>query len=281
MLKDKYKEITDDFGKIILVDQFTEHANTKELKFQKNIQFAAGSKFLDLATWKKIYSDGRIKMADYLVKKFNIRGNILEIGAGSGWLSSYLSKNSKIQKIYALDFSLVALQKSFPIVANWLHADWNKIIRVQGDFHNLPFKEKSFDFVLCDAALHHSNDPAIILREVKRVLKPNGVFLATSEPVTSKWREKKQKKNFGKYEKKFGVNENIFAPDEWKNFFQKGGLKLEFIPYIFREHASKLTNFIKKYTPLRFFNGYLFFNYIFLSVKEDEDSVISDKKKEC
>jgi len=45
---------------------------------------------------------------------------------------------------------------------------------------NLPFNEQSFDCVLCTEVLEHCPDPAAVLREVHRVLRPNGkVFLST------------------------------------------------------------------------------------------------------
>jgi SAM-dependent methyltransferase len=50
---------------------------------------------------------------------------------------------------------------------------------VRGDAHALPFQPRSADWVLLVAVLEHVEDPAVVLREAMRVLKPNGrVYVA-------------------------------------------------------------------------------------------------------
>lgn len=47
------------------------------------------------------------------------------------------------------------------------------------DGYNLPFQDDSFDVALCTEVLEHVEEPARLVREMLRVLKPNGVLLAT------------------------------------------------------------------------------------------------------
>lgn len=56
---------------------------------------------------------------------------------------------------------------------------------------NLPFDDASFDVVHARAVLHHANDLGGLCREVARVLKPGGTFIATREHVISKHADKK------------------------------------------------------------------------------------------
>ncbi len=42
------------------------------------------------------------------------------------------------------------------------------------DIHNLPFKDNSIDAVMSLAVLEHVREPAVVLKEVHRVLKPRG-----------------------------------------------------------------------------------------------------------
>ncbi|MBN1288163.1 MAG: methyltransferase domain-containing protein [Actinobacteria bacterium] len=56
------------------------------------------------------------------------------------------------------------------------------------DAEALPFKDGSFDGVFMVAALHHLPNPEAALKEVKRVLKPGGIFVAGTEPNT--WQHK-------------------------------------------------------------------------------------------
>ncbi len=55
-----------------------------------------------------------------------------------------------------------------------------KEIHVLGFGERLPFKENSFDVVMCTQVLEHVNQPFEVVREIRRVLKPQGkVFLST------------------------------------------------------------------------------------------------------
>ena len=47
---------------------------------------------------------------------------------------------------------------------------------IKGDICNLPFKENSFDFILCNHVLEHIHDDKQAMKELSRVLKPNGLF---------------------------------------------------------------------------------------------------------
>jgi SAM-dependent methyltransferase len=50
---------------------------------------------------------------------------------------------------------------------------------IHGDAHALPFKDRSFGFVLSVAVLEHLRFPALALREAHRVLRPGAPFLGT------------------------------------------------------------------------------------------------------
>jgi len=45
---------------------------------------------------------------------------------------------------------------------------------VQGDTGRLPFRESTFDVVVCRNSLHHVSDPSGAIREMARVLRPGG-----------------------------------------------------------------------------------------------------------
>jgi SAM-dependent methyltransferase len=49
--------------------------------------------------------------------------------------------------------------------------------RVVGDLHRLPFEDSSFSLVTANMVMEHVADPAVLLAEVHRVLRPGGIFL--------------------------------------------------------------------------------------------------------
>lgn len=57
---------------------------------------------------------------------------------------------------------------------------------VTGDAQALPFKEHVFDKVICVCALEHIDDDVHALREISRVLKPQGTLVLTVESWTGR-----------------------------------------------------------------------------------------------
>lgn len=47
-------------------------------------------------------------------------------------------------------------------------------VDIVGDAHNIPFSDGILDTVICNAVLEHVSDPAIVVKEIYRVLKPKG-----------------------------------------------------------------------------------------------------------
>lgn len=61
-----------------------------------------------------------------------------------------------------------------------LDVDASKNTDVVGDAHNLPFKDESFEVVVCSEMLEHADDPPKVISEIERVLKPGGLVVLTT-----------------------------------------------------------------------------------------------------
>lgn len=61
--------------------------------------------------------------------------------------------------------------------ANHPHAD------LHAPVENLPLEDASFDIVLCTQVLEHADDPAQVVRELRRVVRPGGRVLASTHGV--------------------------------------------------------------------------------------------------
>jgi SAM-dependent methyltransferase len=99
---------------------------------------------------------------------------VLEFGAGTGWLSRYLTQLGC--RAILLDVSPSALQfarelyERLPIMGARPAPDF---LVFDGQHIDLP--DESVDRILCYHAFHHVPNPAAIIREFSRVLRPGGI----------------------------------------------------------------------------------------------------------
>jgi ubiquinone/menaquinone biosynthesis C-methylase UbiE len=98
---------------------------------------------------------------------------IVDLGAGGGWCSDLLQRLNRTP--VAVDISLEMLRVSRERITRV------PIKAVAGDFERLPFASASFDKAVCLSALHHVPDMSAAVREIHRVLTPDGVAVF-SEP---------------------------------------------------------------------------------------------------
>ena len=217
----------------------------------------------------KFENDGRRKSLELLRQRgIEFSGLVLELGAGTCWFSSEISKSASVNHVVALDFARSILSRMAPLVMDHASADTARIQRVVGDFNRLPFSEKAFDFVVMDAALHHAIRTEAVLEEICRVLKDDGRFLAIREPVLPLWRQNLRNK-IGAQERAQGVTENIFSRKEWRAFFAKASLDVRFVPTR-PTHRPARWQRLKRlawFLSIPWLNPYLFGYYYFLAKK--------------
>jgi ubiquinone/menaquinone biosynthesis C-methylase UbiE len=107
-------------------------------------------------------------------KKFKM---LLDVGCGNGtFLSMVLNKFGA--EVSGIDITPGMIEKSKELLAG--RAD----LKV-GDSEHLLWSDKSFDIVTCNASFHHYPSPELVLKEMKRVLRPDGILLI-ADPFTSK-----------------------------------------------------------------------------------------------
>jgi SAM-dependent methyltransferase len=70
-----------------------------------------------------------------------------------------------------------------PVAETYLSVDLtatHRDLSAVADGSVLPFADRSLDLVLCSAVIEHTDDPAGLLREIGRVLKPGGDLILTA-----------------------------------------------------------------------------------------------------
>ena len=96
---------------------------------------------------------------------------VLEIACGAGMGLGLLAKRAK--RLVAGDVSQSLLRRAFEHYGK-------RAAFVQLDAHALPFRDGSFDLILCFEAIYYMREPLRFLRECRRVLRPAGSLLICS-----------------------------------------------------------------------------------------------------
>ena len=100
--------------------------------------------------------------------------SILDVGCGEGFTLNRLREKGIGEKLEGIEYSQDAIdlgKNMYPGV---------KITK--GDIHSLPYKDNSFDLVLCTEVLEHVKDPDKALRELVRVSKKYLIVSVPNEP---------------------------------------------------------------------------------------------------
>jgi ubiquinone/menaquinone biosynthesis C-methylase UbiE len=121
--------------------------------------------------WGDIILQGFVESAAMLGVN---QGRVLDVGTGSGRIAIRLAKLNDALTIDAIDLSPSMLQLA---TANAAAAGVRNITFSAGDAKHIPFDDHTFDLVVCHQLLHQLPDPVVAMREINRVVKPNGALL--------------------------------------------------------------------------------------------------------
>lgn len=102
---------------------------------------------------------------------------ILEVGCGYGRISHALLESAKIR--------LVGVDLSEPMLRSCRRALASNFVACHADAEQLPFKDGSFDTVVCTGVLMHLKDQRVALAELSRVLRPGGRLVVSGNNLLS------------------------------------------------------------------------------------------------
>lgn len=94
---------------------------------------------------------------------------IIDIGCASGTMTNSISQIWPKSKITAVDV--------YPAAIAYAKIKYPHIRFLVADAHKLPFKDNLFDLVTCYETIEHVVNPEKVLKEIRRVLKKNGVAI--------------------------------------------------------------------------------------------------------
>ena len=120
----------------------------------------------------------RAALVVWAIKKYlliNSKLNILEFGASEGLTMLEINNSFPNNQLTGIEYSEELLQYAPSNLPN-------NINLIQGDVTNLKntFPDNSQDVVIALALLEHLPDPSLAVKEAYRILKPGGLFIASS-----------------------------------------------------------------------------------------------------
>ncbi|CAH1446216.1 unnamed protein product [Lactuca virosa] len=117
-------------------------------------------------------------MKDYLNPV--IGGSIIDASCGSGMFSRLFKKSGLFSLVVALDYSESMLKQCYDFIKQEENISNENLILVRADIARLPFASSSIDAVHAGAALHCWPSLTAGIAEINRILRPGGVFVATT-----------------------------------------------------------------------------------------------------
>lgn len=147
--------------------------------FPSNDPNAVSRQYADdrnLRTWKDTYdrySVPKLNFPQWVLSRAQWRGDerVLDIGAGIGVYKDALDEIAPQAEYIALDQSYGMLMR------NPTHR------KLRADAQSLPFETHSFDAVLANNMLHHVPNIPQALREIRRILKPDGILVTATNSL--------------------------------------------------------------------------------------------------
>ena len=121
-------------------------------------------------TWRTVENS-----AAYLIPELRAGGVLLDVGCGPGTITVDLARRLAPGRVVGLDASTEIVERAAGLAAD--EAVHNASFQV-GDVYALEFADATFDVVHAHQVLQHLADPVAAMAEIRRVLRPGGVFAA-------------------------------------------------------------------------------------------------------
>jgi ubiquinone/menaquinone biosynthesis C-methylase UbiE len=195
------------------------------------------------------YSVNKYGWSNWVFDQYNLCENskILEFGCGTG--SSWIGKQipEKIN-IVLTDISPLMIDKTMNNLGS------NDIFSFQIiDVQNVPFPDKYFDIIIANHMLYHVPDMTKALTEIKRILKNNGIFYATTVGINHL---RELQDIYRKYENrvKFSYSDELsFTLENGENILKKYFVNIEqkrYIDSLEVTQADDLMEYIVSYNEI-------------------------------
>ncbi|KAJ7552815.1 hypothetical protein O6H91_06G071100 [Diphasiastrum complanatum] len=136
--------------------------------------------------WRQSFStsgfpgpDEELNMAQGFFKP-RFGGVLLDVSCGSGLFSRRFVQSGAYSTIIALDYSENMLRQCYEFIKQDKSITTETIALVRADVARLPFASETIDAIHAGAALHCWPSPSSGVAEISRILRPGGIFVAST-----------------------------------------------------------------------------------------------------
>ncbi len=162
--------------------------------------------------------------------------DLLDIGCGSGFLLSKLG--GQFDQVFGIDVSpeALALAKKFTNA---------KLTTASAE--ELPFARARFDCIVSTDAFEHIPNDAAAIHEVKRVLRPDGIFVIYVPSEQGIFSNTKLAHAFHTSQKSYLLDYRYYTIVSLKALLEKSGLSVEYVGYhnvFFQEFFTQILKWI-------------------------------------
>ncbi len=135
---------------------------------QARSEFDAWSRSYDRSLLQRCFFGPSHRLLLSYLSRADLR--ILDVGCGTGKWADLVLQGNPQREVWGLDLSAEMLRHAETRAANYP----GRLHLVQGDSESLPFEAGTFDVVTCSHSFHHYPHQAVVVEEMKRVLRPGG-----------------------------------------------------------------------------------------------------------
>lgn len=157
-----------------------------------------------------------------LIDMAQLEGNetLLDVATGGGHTANAFAPF--VQRVTALDLTREMLIAAKKFIKENEHSN---VVFVEGDAEKMPFVDNCFHIVTCRIAPHHFSNVEMFIREVFRVLKPNGQFLLNDNVAPE---DNDLDHFYNTFEKmRDESHERAWKKSEWINMLEVNGFEVE------------------------------------------------------
>jgi SAM-dependent methyltransferase len=156
----------------------TQPSDTRHNNYLRHVQYATPDNLNARILLHSKYATSSISWWEWLHGQVDWTGvrDVLDVGCGTGAFWSSLSHSLGDVHLVLADLSRAMLE----LAAGAADQRVARVSSVEASVQALPFDNESFDVVIANQMLYHATDPDQAVKEIRRVLRPGGMLMAST-----------------------------------------------------------------------------------------------------